>query len=110
MTETEAPDTGDVDAARSSVQNTGTIHVPVDVELRFADGDRRSASAGTTAAATARGRGSSVERSAQLVEVRLDPDGKLRSTAPVPHDYRLDGDGARVAARGGAGRVVGADR
>jgi hypothetical protein len=82
------------------VENTGTIHLPVDIELRFADGsterlrwdDREGASWARFP----------VERSAKLVEVRLDPEGKIQLDSPVGHDLRLDGEGAaslRAAAR-----------
>jgi len=80
------------------VQNTGTVHVPVDVELRFADGssERRSWD----------GLGAwkriEIERSAKLVEVVLDPDHVLALDSPLRHDERIEGDGAaslRAAAR-----------
>jgi hypothetical protein len=82
------------------VQNTGVVHVPVDIELRFADGtsERRRWDD--------RGRGDwerlTIERSTRLVEVRLDPEGKLQLDVPVEHAVRLEGDGSaslRAAAR-----------
>ena len=43
-----------------------------------------------------------LSRSAKLVEVRLDPDGKIALGSPVNRDVRLSGDGdasLRAAAR-----------
>ena len=99
VTETEAPDAGawECDVV---VQNTGVVHVPVDVELRFADGsterkrwDDRGAGAWERF---------TINRSSKLVGVRLDPDNKLALESPIVKQYRLDGDGAaslRAAAR-----------
>ncbi|HEY1554492.1 MAG TPA: M1 family metallopeptidase [Kofleriaceae bacterium] len=96
-TEAEAPDSGSW-RCEVVVQNTGNVHVPVDVELDFADGssERRHWD----------GRGGwqrfEIERSARLVEVKLDPDHVLRLDSPMRHDVRLEGDGGaslRAAAR-----------
>ena len=95
--EGDAPDAGAWEC-EVIVQNTGVVHVPVDVELRFGDGssERR----------TWDGRGNwerfEIQRSSRLVEVVLDPDGKLKMGSPVARAVRLDGDGAaslRAAAR-----------
>jgi hypothetical protein len=98
-TETEAPDAGawhcDV-----VVQNTGVVHVPVDVELVFADGSTERMrwedhGAGAWWSFP-------VDRSTKLVAVRLDPDGKLALESPMVKQYRLEGDGnasLRAAAR-----------
>jgi hypothetical protein len=43
-----------------------------------------------------------VDRSSRLVEVKLDPDGKLALDASAEHDYRLEPDPSaslRAAAR-----------
>lgn len=82
------------------VQNTGVIHVPVDIELEFQDGS------------TARVRWEDnglgtwhrfeLQRSSKLVEVRIDPDRKLQLANPTQYSYRLDGEGAaslRASAR-----------
>ena len=99
VTDTDAPDAGSW-VCEVVVQNTGAVHVPVDVELRFADGstDRRrwDDRGGATWERFV------IERSSQLVEVKLDPDGKLLLGSPVAHDVRLEGDGAaslRAASR-----------
>jgi len=82
------------------VQNTGVVHVPVDVELQFADGSAQRVRWDD------RGSGAwdriSVERSSRLVGVRLDPDGKLALANPIALAYRLEGDGSaslRASAR-----------
>ncbi len=98
-TETEAADTGTF-VCEIIIENTGTIHVPIEIELAFADrstqrvqwDDRGSAS-------WQRFR---VERSSKLVEVRIDPDRKNALATPTRHRVRLDGNGdasLRAAAR-----------
>jgi hypothetical protein len=91
VTEVEAPDTGSY-VCEVVVTNTGTMHVPVDLELKFADGstqrlrwDDKGAGAWERFA---------VERSTPLVEVWIDPDNKIQLDSPISHRYRLDGDGA----------------
>jgi len=98
-TEVERPDTAGF-SCEVVVQNLGNVHVPIDIELRFADGtserrrwDDRGAGAWERLV---------VQRSSRLVEVRLDPDGVITLDAPVAHARRLEGDGAaamRAAAR-----------
>jgi hypothetical protein len=97
-TESESPDTG-AWVCDVIVQNTGVVHVPVDIELRFADGstqrlvwDDKGAGAWWS---------KSVETSSKLVAVRLDPEGKLALDHPIAHNYRLDGEGA-ASLRAGA--------
>jgi hypothetical protein len=102
VTETDAPDTG-AWTCSLELASTGTIHVPVEVELRFGDGsserrtwDDRDGATWTRIA---------LERSAPIVEIRVDPDGKLALDSPLAHDYRIEGDGAaslRAAARVGS--------
>ena len=79
-TETEAPNTGTF-VCEVVVQNTGVIHVPVDVELKFADGSSKREHWDD------RGNGNwkswTVERSSKLVEVRLDPDNKIALDSPI---------------------------
>jgi hypothetical protein len=90
-TAVEAPDTG---TFRCSVviENTGTMHVPVDIELRFADGSSQRKHWDD------RGRGAwfqiDVERSSELTEVWIDPDNKIALDSPIRHHIRLAGDGA----------------
>ncbi|MBA3464457.1 MAG: M1 family metallopeptidase [Deltaproteobacteria bacterium] len=91
VTETEAPDTGSY-VCEVVVTNTGTMHVPVDLELKFADGSTQRLhwdDKGTGAWERF-----VVERSTPLVEVWIDPDNKIQLDSPVSHHYRLDGDGA----------------
>ncbi len=99
VTETEAPDTGTF-VCEVVIQNTGVVHVPVDVELVFADGTSQRLQWDD------RGNGSwqrfVVERSSELVEVRIDPDDKIALANPIGHQVRVDGDGSaslRAAAR-----------
>jgi hypothetical protein len=98
VTEIEAPDSGTW-ACEIVVENLGRVHVPVDIELKFADGSS------TRLQWDDRGTGNwerfSVERSSRLVEVWLDPEGKLALDNPTRHHYRIEGDGA-AALRAGA--------
>ncbi|HEU4733644.1 MAG TPA: M1 family metallopeptidase [Kofleriaceae bacterium] len=90
VTEVEAPDSGSW-SCDVVVQNTGRLHVPVEIELRFADGSSKRL------AWDDRGTGNwerfTVERSSRLVEVWLDPEGKIALDNPIAHHYRLDGEG-----------------
>ena len=91
ITENEAPTNGSYEC-EVVVTNTGTLHVPVDIELKFADGsverehwdDRGSASWERFV----------VHRSSRLTEVWIDPENKLALDDPSEHHYRIDGDGA----------------
>jgi hypothetical protein len=98
ITEHEAPDTGTW-ICEVVVQNTGAIHVPLDIELKFADGSTQRVRWDD------RGNGNwerfTIERSSRLVEVWLDPEGKIALDNPTTRHYRLDGDGA-AALRAGA--------
>jgi hypothetical protein len=99
VSEQEAPETGAY-VCEVVVQNTGVIHVPVDVELLFADGSAQRLTWDDRDDAT--WKRFTVERSSKLVEVRLDPDRKILLESPVTHAERLTGDGAaslRAAAR-----------
>ncbi|HEX3482412.1 MAG TPA: M1 family metallopeptidase [Kofleriaceae bacterium] len=90
-TEIEAPATGNW-TCEVVVQNTGVIHVPVDIELRFADGSTKQLRWDD------RGNGNwerfVVERSSRLTEVWIDPEGKIALDNPTGHHYRLAGDGS----------------
>jgi peptidase M1-like protein len=99
VTEIEAPDSATW-VCQIVVQNTGPVHVPVDIELRFADGSSKRLSWDDRGAAGNWAR-FSIERSSRLVEVWLDPEGKIALDHPTAHHYRLDGDGA-AALRAGA--------
>jgi hypothetical protein len=82
-----------------TVQNTGVVHVPLDVELDFADGSTQREQwddHGERAWHTF-----SVEHSSRLVGVRLDPDNKISLDEPIEHQWRLEGDGA-ASLRAGA--------
>ena len=97
--EADAPDTGTW-VCEVVVQNTGVVHVPVDVELRFTDDSTQRVHWDD------RGNGTFerfvVEHSTKLASVRLDPDQKILIDSPLDHAYRLEGDGAaslRASAR-----------
>jgi len=99
VSETDAPDTGAY-TCEIVVTSTGVVHVPVEVELRFADGSAQRL--------TWDDKGDStwqrfvVERSSKLTEVRLDPEHKILLDSPVLHAQRISGDGSaslRAAAR-----------
>ena len=82
------------------VQNTGSVHVPVDIELKFEDGSK------TRVRWEDNGVGTwhrfEFQRSSKLVEVRLDPDRKLQLAVPTQYHVRVDGEGAaslRASAR-----------
>jgi hypothetical protein len=96
--EADAPDAGTW-ACEVIVQNTGAIHVPVEIELKFADGSSKAVRWDD------RGTGNwerfTVERSSQLVEVWIDPEGKIALGDPTARHYRLAGDGS-AALRAGA--------
>jgi hypothetical protein len=95
-----APDTG-AWTCEVVVQNTGTVPVPVDIEIRFADGtnqrhkwDHRG---GT------RWHRFKFERSSPITEVEIDPDHNVLLVDDVTNlEQRLEGDGRaswRAAAR-----------
>jgi hypothetical protein len=97
-TETEAPDTGTW-VCEVVVENTGPVHVPVDVELDFTDGSSQrmhwdDKGAGTFERFT-------VEHSTKLASVRIDPDNVEVIDSPLEHSYRLEGQGA-ASLRAGA--------
>jgi hypothetical protein len=98
VTETDKPDLGSF-VCEVVVQNTGPIHVPVDIELRFADGSGERRRWDDRDGAT--WQRFVIERSSRLVEVKLDPDGKLALDSPVLHDWRLEGEGG-ASLRAGA--------
>ena len=100
VTESDAPD-GGTWSCEVVVENTGVVHVPIDVELRFADGTSERVRWDDRGSGPAWHR-FELQRSAELEEVRLDPDGKIALGSPVTRDRRLTGDGAaslRAAAR-----------
>jgi hypothetical protein len=99
QTEEQNPDTGTY-VCEVVLQNTGVVHVPVEIELKFQDG--------STERETWDDRGAGawkrfvIERSAKLTEVRIDPEHKIAFGNPVAYQYRIDGEGAaslRAAAR-----------
>jgi len=97
--ETEAPGTGTF-VCEVVIENTGDIHVPVEVELEFADGARQRVHwEDKTDASWQR---FVVERSSKLVGVHIDPDRKVALANPLEHHVRKDGNGdasLRAAAR-----------
>lgn len=99
ISETDAPDTGTYECD-VVIQNTGVIHIPVDIEMRFADGssqrERWEDKSG------GHWKRFHIERSSQLTEVRIDPDHKIEIADPTEHAERIYGDTAasmRAAAR-----------
>jgi hypothetical protein len=98
VSEAEAPETGTW-LCELIVQNTGAVHVPLEIELKFADGSTQRLRWDD------RGTGNwerfTIERSSQLVEVWLDPEGKVALDNPTTHHYRLYSDRA-AALRAGA--------
>ena len=89
VTALDAPDSGY--ECEVVIANTGTIHVPVEIELRFADGSTQRVKwddRGTT-----HWERFLVKRSSPLAEVWIDPDGKLWLDSPMLHHWRIDGDG-----------------
>ena len=87
--ETEAPATGTF-VCEVVVQNTGPVHIPVDIELKFADGSTQrehwdDRGSGTWQRYT-------IERSSKLVEVRIDPDRKVLLGNPIEYQRRLQED------------------
>lgn len=98
-TEAESPATGTY-RCEVVLQNTGVIHVPVEVRLEFEDGSRLDL------VWDDRGNGNwwrtEVERSSKLVEVRIDPNRKLWLGDRATYAVRVRGDGSaslRAAAR-----------
>ena len=96
--ETDAPETGTF-TCEVVVTNTGTVHVPLEIELRFVDGSSQRVRWDD------RGDESwkriTIERSSELSEVWLDPDREIALTSPMTMRYRLGFDG-RAAMRAGA--------
>jgi hypothetical protein len=97
-TELDAPASGTW-TCEVVVQNTGAYHAPVDIELRFADGSSKQLRWDDRG--TVNWERFVVERSSRLVEVWLDPEGKIALGNPIAYHYRLDGDGA-ASLRAGA--------
>jgi hypothetical protein len=101
ISETDAPDTGTYECD-VVIQNTGVIHMPVDIELRFADGSsQRERWEDKNGGHWQRFH---IERSSPLTEVRIDPDHKIEIADPTEHAERIYGDtaaslraGARIA-------------
>jgi hypothetical protein len=104
VTAADAPGTGAF-VCEVVVVNTGAWHVPVEIELRFADGSSkretwhdRGADPVVTPVPEAAGalhwRRFVFERSSRLTEVILDPERKIALDAPTAHHYRLEGDGS----------------
>ncbi len=91
VTDNEAPENGAY-ICEVVVINLGTIHVPLDIELQFADGSTQRVHWDD------RGNGNSerfvLQRSSLLTEVWLDPDNKIWLDSPMKHRFRLEGDGS----------------
>jgi len=91
LTAADAPDTSNW-TCEVVVQNTGVIHVPVEIELKFADGSSKRVRWDD------RGTGNwerfVIERSSPLVEVWIDPEAKLALADPTRLHRRINGEGA----------------
>jgi hypothetical protein len=96
--EAEAPDAGTW-SCEVTVQNTGVVHVPVDIELQFVDGSTKLVRWDDRG--TASWERFTVERSSRLAEVWIDPEGKIALGDPTSRHYRIAGDGS-AALRAGA--------
>ncbi len=96
--ETDAPETGTF-VCEVVVTNTGTVHVPIEIELRFVDGSSQRVRWDDRGDET--WKRITVERSSELSEVWLDPDREIALTSPMTMRYRLGFDG-RAAMRAGA--------
>jgi len=100
VTVEESPDTGTW-TCEVLVANRGTVRVPVDIELRFADGTRTRET--WDARDGSRWHKIAVSRSRPLTEVRIDPDGHVLLSDDVIDDHiRLTPDGSaswRASAR-----------
>jgi hypothetical protein len=87
VTETEAPESGTY-TCTVVIQNTGVVHVPVEIELAFVDGSTQRLQWDD------RGSGSwkkfVVERSTPLAQVTIDPDDKIALADPTTHQIRID--------------------
>lgn len=98
ISETDAPDTGTFECD-VVIQNTGIIHVPVDIEMRFKDGSsQRERWDDKNGGHWQRFH---IERSSELVEVRIDPDHKIEIADPTTNAERIYGDAA-ASLRAGA--------
>ncbi len=86
VTETEAPESGTY-TCTVVIQNTGVIHVPVEIELAFTDGSTQRVQWDD------RGNGTwkkfVVERSTPLAEIAIDPEGKIALADPTTHQVRI---------------------
>jgi hypothetical protein len=102
FTESERPNLGTFECT-VVIQNTGVIHVPVEIELRFADGSNLRQTWDD------RGGGNwhriNIERSSKLVEVRIDPDRKIALGDPTEHAVRLAPEGSGDASMRAAARI-----
>lgn len=101
ITEGAAPKTG-AHSCTVIVQNTGTLHVPVNIDVIFEDGTRERRRWED------RGDGAWVEfkleRSSPIAEVVIDPDGDVLTGDPLEQHRRVIGDPSasyRAAARVG---------
>ena len=89
-TEHEAPETGSFEC-EVIVTNTGVVHVPVEIALRFEDG--------TTQDVKWDARGGEhwkvfpVKASTRLAEVEIDPKDKIWIDSPLQHHYHVRGNG-----------------
>lgn len=74
------------------VENTGTIHVPLDIDVKFSDDS--SLELHWDDRGTGNWKRFEFERSSTITEVRLDPKGKIWLDSPLAHHHRVEGDGS----------------
>jgi Peptidase family M1 domain len=98
VTESAAPATG---AYRCSVtvQNTGAIHVPINIDVTFEDGTQERLRWEDTG--TGAWKQFEMERSSPIAEVAIDPDDDVMTGDPMLTRRRVIGD-SRAAYRAGA--------
>jgi hypothetical protein len=89
-TEHEAPYTGSYDC-EVIITNTGVVHVPVEIELRFEDGSLQELE--WDARGSEHWKAFSVKASTPLAEVKIDPKDKIWLDSPIRHHYRVQGNG-----------------
>jgi len=103
VTESDTPETGTW-VCELVVQNTGVVHVPLEIELKFADGSTQRLRWDDRGTSNWSGSPSNAAR--PWSRVWLDPEGKIALDNPTTHHYRLDPDIGGRAAGQRVGRLV----
>ncbi|HEY0194302.1 MAG TPA: M1 family metallopeptidase [Kofleriaceae bacterium] len=100
VTEIDAPDST-AWWCEVTIESTGPVRVPVELELKFADGSTQRLVWERPGAISELWHRFELARSSRLTEVWIDPENKLLVTQPMRHHFRLDGDGS-ASLRAGA--------